>query len=251
MLRLLELQVEVNAHSGKYGTALQAAASASDADTVTLLLQHDANPQLEGGLYGNALNAAARRANSDVLKYLLESALPSDMLDEAFPQAVFFRQDEAVNMLLEKGANVETRDEELGSPFELLQKSAGVDTNSDFGDDEDEDDDNCSDTLDEEDDEDEGNNSDAGNDDDDGSANDETDNGASIVDLQLEDPSTAESKIQKYLEDAKAKVKRNSSLRIPAVNQRKPVASSAGVAQSPGTTVQYNAYGVSKPQQPR
>ena len=66
MRRLLELQVEVNANSGKYGTALQAAASVNEAETVTLLRQHDANPQIEGGLYGNALNAATRRANSDV-----------------------------------------------------------------------------------------------------------------------------------------------------------------------------------------
>ena len=245
VLRLLELQVEVNANSGKYGTALQAAASASDADTVTILLQHDANPQIEGGLYGNALNAAARRANIDVLNYLLEPALPSDMLDGALLQAVFFRRDEAVKVLLKKGANVETTDEELGSPSELLQKSAGVDDNSDFGDDEDEDEDDISDTLDEDDNENESDALQAGNDEEDGSANDETDNGASVADLELEDP--AESKIQKYLEDAKANV---SSLRGPTMIQRKPVTPSTGVSQIPESTAQYDVYGVSKPQQP-
>ena len=247
VLRLLELQVEVNANSGKYGTALQAAASANDTDTITLLRQHDANPQIEGGLYGNALNAAARRANLDVLNYLLEPALPSDMLDGALLQAVFFRRDEAVKVLLKKGANVETRDEELGSPSELLRKSAGVDNNSDFGDDEDEDEDDISDTLVEDEDDNEGDDIQAGNDEEDGSANDETDNGTSVADLEPEDPSTAESKIQKYLEDAKANV---SSLRTPTMIQRKPVTPSTGASQIPESTAQYDVYGVSKPQQP-
>ena len=113
MLRLLELRIEVNESSGKYGTALQAAAFAGDAVTVALLLQHDANPQLEGGLHGNPLNAAARMANIDVLNHLLEEALPYAMLDGAILQAVVFPQDEVVNALLKKGASVEARDDEL------------------------------------------------------------------------------------------------------------------------------------------
>ena len=236
MQRLLELQVRINDVSGKYGTALQAAASAGDALTVALLLQHGADPQLEGGLYGNALNAAACRANIDVLNNLLEQELPYDMLNRAMLQAILFRQDEAVNALLKKGASVDVMDHELGSPLELLQKPPGVDANSDFGGDE-EDEEDSSDVSDEEDeDEDDADdgNSKSGSEEDDSSVSDDTDNGASVADLQLEDPSTAESKIQKYLEDAKARIRRNPSLRVPTTIQRKPVVR------------QYNSYGVSK-----
>ena len=245
VLRLLELQVRINDVSGKYGTALQAAASAGDTLTVALLLQHGANPRLEGGLYRNALNAAACRANIDVLNHLLEQELPYDMLNRAMLQAVLFRQDEAVNALLKKGASVDAMDHELGSPLELLQKRPGVDANSDFdGDEEDNSDD--SDVSDDEDDEDDDEASNSGSEDDDESVSDDTDNGASVADLQLEDPSTAESKIQKYLEDAKARIRRNPSLRVPTAIQRKPV---VRVDQIPASTAQYDLYGVSKPQQ--
>ena len=45
-------------------------------------------------------------------------------------QAVLFRQDEAVNALLKKGASVDAMDDELRSPLELLQKQPGEYTNS-------------------------------------------------------------------------------------------------------------------------
>ena len=244
--------MKINDVSGKYGTALQAAVSAGDASTVALLLQHGANPQLEGGLYGNALNAAACRANIDVLKRLLQQQLPTDMLDRAKLQAVLFRQDEAVNALLKKGANVDAMDHEFGSPLELLQKPPGVEENSDFGGDEEDDDDDSDvsdvsdeDDEDDKDDEDEDAASKSGSEDDDSSASDDTDNGASVADLQLEDPSTAESKIQKYLEDAKARIRRNPSLRVPTAIQRKPV---VRVDELPASTAQYDLHGVSKPQ---
>ena len=246
--RLLDLQVKVNEVSGKYGTALQAATSAGDTLTVVLLLQHGASPQLEGGLYGNALNAAARRANIDVMNHLLEQELPYDMLNRAMLHAILFRQDEAVNALLKKGASVDAMDHELGSPLELLQKPPGVDANSDFGGDE-EDDDNdpdVSDEGDDDEDEDDDEASKSASEDDDSSVSGDTDNGASVADLQLEDPSTAESKIQKYLEDAKARIRRNPSLRAPTAIQRKPV---VRVDQIPASTAQYDLYGVSKPQQ--
>ena len=248
VLRLLELQANINDVSGKYGTALQAASSAGDALTVALLLQHGANPLLEGGLYGNALNAAARRANIDVLNHLLEQEFPYDMLNRAMIQAVLFRQDEAVIALLKKGASVDAMDE-LGSPLELLQKPQGEDTNSDFGGDEEEDDDD-SDVSDEEDEEDDDEEDEdealkSESEDDESSVSDNTDNGASVADLQLESPSTAESKIQKYLEDAKARMRRNPSLRVSTAIQRKPI---VRADQAPASTAQYDVYGVSKPQ---
>ena len=242
--RLLDLHAEVNKASGKYGTALQAAAFSSDAETVALLLEHHTNPQLEGGLYGNALNAAARHADADVVNHLLEQTLPYSMLDGALLQAVLFRQDETVNSLLKKGASVKARDDELGSPLELLQKAPGEDNNSDFsGDEEDEE----SDMPDDED-EDEDGDEDIDDDDGESSVGAGTDNGASIADLQLEDPSTTESKIQKYLEGAKTKIRRNPTLRRPAAIQRKPVGQSQGAPQLPSSTAQYDVYGASKPQ---
>ncbi|KAL9634340.1 MAG: hypothetical protein Q9164_004151 [Protoblastenia rupestris] len=106
-----------------------------------------------------------------------------------------------------------------------------------------EEDDDDSNISDEEDDEDDGEDSNAGDDDGDGSIAGGTDDGASIANLQLEDPSTAESKIQRYLEDARAKIRRNPTLHRPAAIQPKPVAHSAGLGQIPGSTAQYDAYG--------
>ena len=246
--KLLEQQVHVDEISGKYATALQAAASSGNAEVVRLLLDHNANPRTEGGFYGSALNAAARRGNMDVLNVLLEQGLPYHMIDGALLQAILSRQDEAVEKLIKNGASVEATDAENRSPFDLLQNPAEFDANSDFGGDEE--DDYESEASFEEDQDVDSETPDAADDPDDASVDAGTDDGASIANLQLEDPSTADSKIQKYLEEAKTKIRRNPTLRRPFAVQRKPVAATQGNGLIPASTAQYDALGMSKPQQP-
>lgn len=248
MRKLLEHQVHVDETSGKYATALQAAASSGNVEVVSLLLDHNANPRTEGGFYGSALNAAARRGNIDVLNVLLEQGLPYPMVDGALLQAILSRQDEAVEKLIKNGASVEVMDAENRSPFDLLQNSAELDANSDFGGDEE--DDYESEASFEEDDDVDSVTPDAADGPDDVSVAAGTDDGASIANLQLEDPSTADSKIQKYLEEAKTKIRRNPTLRRPFAVQRKPVAATQGNGLIPASTAQYDAFGISKPQQP-
>ena len=248
MRKLLEHQVHVDETSGKYATALQAAASSGNVEVVRLLLEHNANPRTEGGFYGSALNAAARRGNIDVLNVLIEQGLPDHMIDGALLQAVLSRQDEAVERLIKNGASVEAMDAEHRSPLDLLQKPAESDANSDFGGDEE--DDYESEASFEEDDDVESETTDSANGPDGASVVAGTDDGASVADLQLEDPSTADAKIQKYLEEAKTRIRRNPTLRRPFAVQRKPVAAFQGNGQIPTSTAQYDAFGISKPQQP-
>ena len=220
VLRLLQHKVDVNTISGKYNTALQAAAFSGEVRVVNLLLEHNANPQIEGGHYGNALNAPAQRGNLDVLKVLLGQALPYSMLDGALVRAVHFRQEAAVNFLLKKGASADAVDQEFGSPYEVLQKSSGNDVNSDIEDgSEDDDDDDDDEEVEEDDDEEEDTDDETeeGSEDDGDNASTAAgaDDGASI-DLEIETQVAAEDKIRKYLEDAMSKIKRKPTLRGPA-----------------------------------
>ncbi|KAL8792427.1 MAG: hypothetical protein Q9195_004960 [Heterodermia aff. obscurata] len=240
--RVLAQNVDINLVAGKYGTALQAAMLAKSSGIVEVLLKHHANPQLEGGFYGTSLNAAARRGNIASLELLLDQALPYNMLDDALIQAIYYRRAEAVEMLLKKGASVEATNSVLGSALDLLRKDAGVDNNSDNEEDADEED------WDEEgesiisDEEDEG--PEAGDDDgDEQGSNHGVSVGTrseSIPDLQLDEPKTAESKIQKYLEEAKSKLKRNPTLRPPPALGRKPVGQQVLI---PENTDQYDVLG--------
>ncbi|KIL59602.1 hypothetical protein M378DRAFT_169115, partial [Amanita muscaria Koide BX008] len=58
----------VNAHSGKYGNALQAAASVGAKDIVELLLDNGSDVNAQGGFYGNALQAASFGGNKDIIE---------------------------------------------------------------------------------------------------------------------------------------------------------------------------------------
>jgi hypothetical protein len=70
--RLLKRGANVNAHSGKFGSALQVAAYYGHADTVAVLLEADADINLEGGCFGTALQAAIAGDHDEVIDILLE-----------------------------------------------------------------------------------------------------------------------------------------------------------------------------------
>ncbi|KAL6722060.1 hypothetical protein ACLMJK_001165 [Lecanora helva] len=224
--KLLDQGVEVNNLNGKYGTALQAAAFVDAVDIAKKLLEHHANPQLEGGLYGNALSAAACSGSDDCLGLLLDQNLPLEMLDEAFIQAVYHRQENAVDLLLKKGANIEAQDEILGSAFDALGKEPPKVVNSD---------DEADDSEDEEGSDEESGDGEEENiekDSDGASSPEVTNDQESVADLADEDLSTTESKIQKLLENAKLKIRRNPTLRRPQIIKRKPVSQEQVAAQS-------------------
>jgi hypothetical protein len=64
--------VDVNAHGGPYGSALQAAVVEGNEEIVRMLLKKGADVNTQGGLYGSALQAAAVEENKNILGMLLE-----------------------------------------------------------------------------------------------------------------------------------------------------------------------------------
>ena len=103
-----------------------------------MLCDHHANAEIQGGFYGNTLNPAASRGNTEALSVLLDQSPSDNMLDEGLLKAVYYRQDEAMDMLLKKGTIAEARAEELGSALDILRTEEAEDINSDFGGDNDE-----------------------------------------------------------------------------------------------------------------
>ncbi|KAJ3966507.1 ankyrin repeat-containing domain protein [Lentinula raphanica] len=69
---LLEHEADVNVQGGFFGTALQAAAFGDYMEIVQLLLKYNANINAKGGHYGTALQAAASQGSSKTIQLLLE-----------------------------------------------------------------------------------------------------------------------------------------------------------------------------------
>lgn len=86
--------IDINAHGGIFGTALQAAAYSGQAKTVQMLLRRKdrviCNERC--GKYGSALNAAVIRGHWDIVELLLEAGEKPDyhMLQE--PDEEFLTQ---------------------------------------------------------------------------------------------------------------------------------------------------------------
>ncbi len=70
--------VDVNAAGGLFGSALQAAASSGQTDSVALLLARGADVNLGGGKYGSALNAAIVKGYWDAVELLLQAGAEPD-----------------------------------------------------------------------------------------------------------------------------------------------------------------------------
>ncbi|KFY05690.1 hypothetical protein V491_09060 [Pseudogymnoascus sp. VKM F-3775] len=62
--------VDVNAHGGAYGNALQAASARGHNKIIEVLLSKDANVNAQGGLYGNALQAASAEGYDKIVEVL-------------------------------------------------------------------------------------------------------------------------------------------------------------------------------------
>lgn len=72
---------DVNAHGGRYGTPLQAAAVAGFDEVVFYLLQKGANAKAHGYLFGHALTAAAFSGSRNCLTKILEQGVSVDEKD--------------------------------------------------------------------------------------------------------------------------------------------------------------------------
>ncbi|KAK1246570.1 hypothetical protein MKX08_000372 [Trichoderma sp. CBMAI-0020] len=70
--------IDVNAHGGLFGSALQAAAYSGQTPTVVLLLNKGARINACGGKYGSALNAAVIAGNWDTVQILLDAGAVPD-----------------------------------------------------------------------------------------------------------------------------------------------------------------------------
>lgn len=82
MIEFLDYEppIDVNAHSGVYGTALQAAAYSGQAESITLLLDRGANVACHErcGKYGSALNAAVIKGHWDIVHLLRKAGAKPD-----------------------------------------------------------------------------------------------------------------------------------------------------------------------------
>lgn len=205
---LLNRAVElVNHRDGKYHTALIAASYFNRMEVVVKLLDGGADFRFQGGQYRSAITAAAIRGNKAILDKFLNMGPPDQLLDDALTEACAHRQSACVEALLKAGANVNARHPVLGLPIDALTAPEAEDENSDIedendaedddeGEDEDEDEDNEEDEW-------EGDNV---------SVTGETDEG-SVTDLQIEEEISEAAKIQKLLDEAMARCKRNPTVK--------------------------------------
>ncbi|KAH4059332.1 hypothetical protein HBI25_106250 [Parastagonospora nodorum] len=225
---ILDQAVElVNYCDGKYYTPLIAAAYYDRLEVVDILLEKGADIRVHGGQYRSAITAAAIKGNKAVLEKLLELRPDEALVDEALVEACAHRQAVSVDLLLQSRANVFTRHPTLGSANDALEAPQVVEENSDDEEDDPEEDD-------EESDEDEDSEEGVQWEGDDGkSVSDDTEDG-SVTDLKLEEDLTEKAKIQKLLDEAVARRKRNPTVeRFKSVRHRAPPARFAGAPPPP------------------
>ena len=72
---LLEKGQDVNAHGGKYGSALQAASARGHETVVQMLLEKGADVNAHGGKYGSALQAASVCGHENVVRMLINAGV--------------------------------------------------------------------------------------------------------------------------------------------------------------------------------
>lgn len=83
---LLNNRADVNAQSGYYGNALQAATARRHEHMVTVLLESGANIDAEGGFYGTALQAALSSDIEPVRSARSECSSASVQMNQRVPQ---------------------------------------------------------------------------------------------------------------------------------------------------------------------
>ncbi|KAJ7658333.1 hypothetical protein DFH06DRAFT_1472942 [Mycena polygramma] len=125
---LVEKGADVNAASG---SALQSAALRNHMEIVCFLLQHGANVNAAGGEYGSALLCAVREGHADIVRVLLEKGADVNAVDcegdSALQVAAWGDHVDVVCVLLDKGADVDAAGGEYGSALQAAALEGHVD----------------------------------------------------------------------------------------------------------------------------
>lgn len=130
---LLSHGADVNHRSsGKYHTALIAAAYFDRHELVSKLLERGADLGARyDGKYTSAVAAAAIKGNSKTLEMLLEKNPPAQLLDEALVESCAHRQFSSVKTLVQKGASLHKRHPVFGTAMDALNSPQADAYNSD------------------------------------------------------------------------------------------------------------------------
>lgn len=96
--------------SGKYGTALQAAAHEGHEGIVELLLSEGSQARVQGGIFGTALEAAAKARHVEIVSKLLAADPETTLVQNgdwgtALQAGIYSRQEQVVAVLLKAGAD--------------------------------------------------------------------------------------------------------------------------------------------------
>jgi ankyrin repeat protein len=120
---LLEHDADVNIQTGGlFGTALQAAAHSGSVEVVEMLLDHGAEINANTGYYGTALCAASGSGHMDVMRLLIAKKADVNITgglfeDSALHHAAEHCEVDAVRLLLENGAYIDTRNNSGCTPL--------------------------------------------------------------------------------------------------------------------------------------
>ncbi|KAL6786624.1 ankyrin repeat-containing domain protein [Trichoderma sp. SZMC 28012] len=129
---LLEKRINVDAHGGLFGTALQTAAVGDKGEVVKTLLQKGAKINAQGGFFNTALQAAASEGHSEIVSILLKAEANANLTQggvagTALIAAAAQGKTDIITMLLKAGANVNAQ----GGVFGTALQAAAVEGSQD------------------------------------------------------------------------------------------------------------------------
>ena len=133
---LLDAGAEINAISGRFGSALHAASWQNDVDAVKLLLDRGADARILAGKYGSVLQAAARggkwcrsnnKAGIQVMELLLAAGADLHATDGKYGSAVqmaaFAGNLDALKWLRDHGADIRVKGGRFGNAYKAAMKN--------------------------------------------------------------------------------------------------------------------------------
>ncbi|KAF7513467.1 hypothetical protein GJ744_008761 [Endocarpon pusillum] len=110
---LIEKDADVNMQGGRFGYALQLAAYNGSEAVVRYLIEKGADINMQGGHYGNVLEAAITAGSEATIRLLIEKGADVNMqggwYGNALQAAVSNQSEAVVQLLIEKGADVNMR----------------------------------------------------------------------------------------------------------------------------------------------
>ncbi|MCJ1396289.1 hypothetical protein MMC18_009178 [Xylographa bjoerkii] len=119
---LLNNKADVNARGGRYGNALQAAATFENESTIRLLLDNKADVNAQGGYYGNALQAAAACGMESIVRLLLDNKADVNARGgpngNALQAAAAFGHESVIRLLLNNKANINAQGGHYGNALQ-------------------------------------------------------------------------------------------------------------------------------------